>query len=84
MNIINTIDEQGRIRIPEEIREFLGVYTGDQFKVMADGVNIILVRHSMSCLACNDDTNVQRVNKTFLCGECREAVAKTLCMAADS
>ena len=30
------------------------------------------------CMACDDDTNIKRVHKTYLCEECREAVGKVL------
>jgi len=75
---IRSVDELGRIVLPKTAREYLGIYPNDQFEIIMDKGNIILVRHNPKCLACDDDTNVEKVHKTFLCEECREAVKKTL------
>jgi len=75
---IRTVDALGRIILPKTTREQLGIYEGDQFEVITQDATIILVRHAPTCLACDDDTNVERMNKTFLCEVCREAVQKTL------
>ena len=78
MTTVRAIDESGRISLPDNIREVLGVFEGDQFDIITEGFNIVLVRHTQACLACGDDTEVQRMNKTYLCGECRDAITKTL------
>jgi len=78
MKNTRTVEKNGRISLPDDVRELIGVFEGDEFDIVTDGVNIILVRHIKTCLACDDDTDVQRMNKTYLCGECREAIAKTL------
>ncbi|MCL2576047.1 MAG: AbrB/MazE/SpoVT family DNA-binding domain-containing protein [Defluviitaleaceae bacterium] len=75
---VRAVDELGRIILPRTAREHQGIYPGDEFEIIMDGGNIILARHSPTCLACDDDTDVQKLNKTFLCAECREAVKKTL------
>ncbi|MCL2753419.1 MAG: AbrB/MazE/SpoVT family DNA-binding domain-containing protein [Defluviitaleaceae bacterium] len=75
---IRTVDELGRIVLPRATREALGIYTGDQFEVITQDTTIILVRHAPTCLACNDDTNVEKMNKTFLCEVCREALQNTI------
>ena len=73
-----SIDELGRIVLPKAIREHFGICSGDQFKVEAEGNKIVLERYATSCLACEDNTDVQLFNRTVLCGECRDAVGKTL------
>jgi len=78
MKNITVIDEQKRIALPDELCKFLGIYTGDEFQIITDETHIILTRHTPTCLACNDDTDVHQFNKTFLCGECRDTIAQTL------
>jgi len=78
MNKLRSIDKEGRISLPEEVRQSLGVFEGDEFEVIADGINIVLVRYTATCIACDDDTDVQLLNKGFFCGECRDAINKTL------
>ena len=78
MEAIRTIDELGRIALPKIVREYLGIFEGDKFEILIENGRINLARHSPSCLACNDDTDVQKLNRTYLCGECRDAIQKTL------
>lgn len=82
MEAIRTVDELGRVTLPKTVREYLGIFEGDKLEIIIQGGNIILARHTQSCFACDDDTNVQKVNRTYLCEECREAVSKTLAEAS--
>ena len=78
MDNIRTVDELGRIVLPKAVREFLGVLVGDQFVIASEGSRVILSRYNPTCLACDDDTDVRKINRTYLCGECRDAVRNTL------
>ena len=73
---VKTVCELGRIQIPLTLRQAQGIEAGDQFEFLTQGTTIMMVRHAPSCLACDDDTDVQRLHRTFLCGECREALKK--------
>jgi len=75
---IRTVDELGRIVLPITLRKAQGIVAGDQFEFLMQGTTILLVRCAPKCLACDDDTNVQRLHNTFLCEVCREAVQRTL------
>ena len=73
-----TIDEQGNIRLPATLREQMGIYAGDQFEAIIHEGRITLARHVPTCLACGDDCDVQKLHKTFLCGECRDVILASL------
>ena len=75
---IRTTDELNRIILPKTVCEQLGILAGDKFEVTIQDGDILLKRHELACLACDDDTDVQKIHRTFLCGECRDAVIKTL------
>ncbi|MCL2575101.1 MAG: AbrB/MazE/SpoVT family DNA-binding domain-containing protein [Defluviitaleaceae bacterium] len=75
---VKKVDELGRIIIPRVIREQKQIRPSDKFEFVMDGDVIMLVRHFDKCMACDDDTNIKRVHKTYLCEECREAVGKAL------
>jgi len=75
---VKTVDELGRIMLPLTLRQAQGIAAGDQFEFLTQGTTIMMVRHAPRCLACDDDANVQRLHKTFLCETCREAVQRTL------
>ena len=68
----------GRIVLPLTLRQAQGIAAGDQFEFLTQGTTIMMVRHDPRCLACDDDTDVQKLHRTFLCGECRGAIQKTL------
>ena len=78
MGSIQTVDEQGRIPLPTRLQETHGIIAGDEFEFLTQGTTIMMVRHAPKCLACREDTDVQRYNDTFLCIVCREAIHKTL------
>jgi len=78
---VKAIDELGRIALPTTLREELGIFEGDKFEFVIENGRVVLARHIPTCLACDDDTDVQRLHKTFLCAECRDAVNKTLANA---
>ena len=75
---IRTTDELNRIILPKTVCEQLGILAGDSFEVLTQGSDILLKRHAPLCLACNDDTDVQALHRTYLCGVCRDAVTSTL------
>ena len=75
---VKTVCELGRIQLPLTLRQAQGIEAGDQFEFLTQGTTIMMVRHAPSCLACDDDTDVQRLHRTFLCGECREGVKKII------
>ena len=73
---LRTVDELGRINLPKAALEALGIFEGDKLEVLVNENYIKLVRKTLTCCACNADNDVKKVNKTFLCGECREAIRK--------
>jgi len=75
---IKTVCELGRIQLPLTLRQSQGIFAGDKFEFLTQGTTIMMVRHTPKCLACDDDTNVQKLHMTFLCEVCREAIQKTL------
>jgi len=70
--------ELGNIQLPLTLRQAQGIVAGDKFEFITQGTMIIMVRHEPKCLACDDDTNVQKLHNTFLCEICREAIQGTL------
>ena len=76
MDAIRTVDELGRIIIPKAVRDSLSIDVGDQFEMVANGTQLILVRHMPKCSVCDYDDNVQKLNRAYLCEECREKLGK--------
>jgi len=72
------VDEEGRICLPQRLREQMGIYTGDQFEVVIIDGRITLARSNPTCFVCDDDDDVEKVHRTFLCRECRETLSEGL------
>jgi len=69
---VATVDEKRRIALPDGLCKELGIYPKDQFEFLVADGRIFMARHTPTCLICDDDCDVKKVNKTFLCGECRK------------
>jgi len=72
------VDEHGNIRLPAALLEQQGIFTGDEFEIIMIDGRITLARHTSTCYACGDDCDVQKMHKTFLCGECRHVITESL------
>jgi len=75
---IRTMDEFGRIIIPKIVRERMCLLEGDQFEIVTQGTQIIFIRHEPKCFVCEDDINVQKVGRGYLCEEHREMVEEII------
>lgn len=63
------IDAQGRIVIPKEIREELGINLGDAIKVRNTDNAVELYPIEHFCVICGKPTNHKR-NLVYVCPEC--------------
>ncbi|WP_059050800.1 AbrB/MazE/SpoVT family DNA-binding domain-containing protein [Paenibacillus senegalimassiliensis] len=51
--IVRRIDDLGRVVIPKELRQTLGMETGDGFEIFVDGDKIILRKYQPGCYLCD-------------------------------
>jgi transcriptional pleiotropic regulator of transition state genes len=55
--IVRRIDDLGRIVLPKELRDTLGIKNGDPLEVFVDGERIVLKKYAPGCTLCG---NVER------------------------
>lgn len=74
--IIRKIDVLGRIVLPIELRRHLGITTGDDIEIRAEGKGVILTKYTPGCLFCGGKVDLADFNGKKICAACREKIAK--------
>lgn len=64
------IDDLGRIVIPIEMRERLGIKKQDQLEIFIDGDRIVLTKPSEHCIFCNSATKLAKHKEKNVCSDC--------------
>lgn len=68
--IVRRVDELGRIVIPKELRDTLGIKERDKMEIYVDGDMIILRKYAPGCAFCGETRNVRYIHGTAVCGNC--------------
>ncbi|MBQ9780153.1 MAG: AbrB/MazE/SpoVT family DNA-binding domain-containing protein [Clostridia bacterium] len=75
--MVKRIDELGRIVLPKNVRQPMGIDTGDSVEIFTDGDRIILKKFQSSCIFCGEADGVIFFNEKRVCKACLEKL-KTL------
>lgn len=75
--IVRKVDELGRVVIPKELRNTLGIAERDPLEIYVEGSRIILQKYETSCVFCSERTDEMFMGK-YVCEECREKLADTI------
>ena len=77
--IVRNIDELGRIVIPKEIRQRLGIANTDPVEIFVDGEKIILTKYTPVCHFCGAAEETIDFKEKKICLSCaRELGASVL------
>lgn len=68
--ITRPVDALGRIVIPMEIREAFDIKTKDMLEIFVQGDNIVLKKHSESCVFCEESENLVAFEGKKICRAC--------------
>lgn len=68
--ILRPVDNLGRVVIPMEIRNTLGIKPKDPIEIFTDGESIILKKYSPSCVFCGNADDVLLFEEKRICREC--------------
>ena len=74
--IVRKIDELGRIVIPIELRNKLGISERDSVEIFVEGSNIILKKLEPNCIFCGNSKNLSEYNGKLICTSCLEKISK--------
>jgi transcriptional pleiotropic regulator of transition state genes len=70
--IVRKVDELGRIVIPKELRDTLGIEIKDPIEIFTDGDKIILSKYqaNLSCIFCGNGEQVIYFKQKAICHDC--------------
>ena len=74
--IVRNIDELGRIVIPKEMRNMLGIANNDPVEISSDGEKITITKYSEVCTLCSSDEELQDFNGKKLCINCVSGIKR--------
>jgi len=72
------VDELGRIVIPKEIRNALGINTKDLLEIHLDNTTIVLKKSENKCALCGSGEDLVPFNDRFVCTKCAESLKSML------
>lgn len=68
--MVRKIDELGRLVMPAEIRQTLGLQVRDAMEIFVDGDRVILQKYQPSCIFCANADNLVLFEGKRICPDC--------------
>ena len=75
--IVRNIDELGRVVVPKEIRQRMGIANTDPVEIYIEGDKIILTKYSPVCHFCGSSENVIEFKGKKICKNCISDIVNT-------
>lgn len=73
--IVRKVDELGRIVLPIELRNKLGIAEKDPIEIYVDGSSIILKKYEPNCIFCGNSKDLIAYNDKLVCKKCQEKLS---------
>lgn len=68
--IVRRVDDLGRIVLPKELRQTMGIRTGDPMEIYTDADSIILRKYAPGCAFCGSVNGIRYIHGTPVCNIC--------------
>lgn len=71
--IVRRLDELGRVVLPKELRDTMGLENRARIEIHVDADAIVLKKYNpkvMECAICHSEKNLTEVNGKYLCLSC--------------
>ena len=68
--IVRRIDDLGRVVIPKEIRNKLGIEERDPLDIYVDGFSIVLRKSQSNCIFCGNTKDLVEYKEKLVCNKC--------------
>lgn len=75
--IVRHIDELGRIVLPKELRNTLGINIKDSLEISLDGDIVIIEKYKQVCAICDNSIRLKSFHGKQLCEECINTIKDT-------
>ena len=72
--IVRKVDELGRVVIPIELRNKLGIQERDPIEIYVDGTSIVLKKYQSSCIFCGNTKNLVEYKDKLICNKCCDSI----------
>ncbi len=76
IGIVRNLDELGRIVLPMELRNKLGIKEKDPIEIFTKGSSIILQKYERSCIFCGSSEKLVTYSDKLVCNKCLEKLQK--------
>ena len=74
--ITRNVDQLGRIVLPMELRNKLGIMEKDPIEIFVDGSSIVLKKYNPNCVFCGSNKDLFKYNDKLICKKCKEKIEK--------
>lgn len=68
--IVRRVDDLGRIVLPKDLRQTMGIRTGDPMEIYTDADSIILRKYAPGCAFCGSVNGIRYIHGTQVCNIC--------------
>ena len=68
--IVRKVDELGRVVLPVELRQTMGIETDTQLSVRRDGQTIVIKKVEVLCVFCGNKGKLKEYKGKKICAEC--------------
>jgi AbrB family transcriptional regulator, transcriptional pleiotropic regulator of transition state genes len=68
--IVRQVDQLGRIVLPKELRDMLGIGVTDGMEIFIDDRTIVLKKYAPACIFCNNADGVVYFKNKGICKSC--------------
>ena len=68
--MVRRVDELGRVVIPKEIRNKLGIEERDPLDIYVDGFSIVLKKSQSNCIFCGNTKELIKYKDKLVCKKC--------------
>lgn len=74
--VVRRVDELGRIVIPIEIRNKLGILEKDPIEIYVEGSNIVLKKFEPNCVFCGSSKKLVEYKDKLVCSKCAKKLSE--------
>ena len=76
--MVRKVDELGRVVLPKEIRNVLGIEPKTPLEIFIDGDKLVLKKYEPFCIFCGSSEKLVSLEDKNVCAECVEKLKKQL------
>ena len=76
--IVRKVDELGRVVIPIELRNKLGIEEKDPIEIYVDGSSVVLKKFQPNCIFCGGTKNLIKYKDKLVCSKRKKKLNKNM------